>query len=111
MPSTVERIVDNYKYFRSQGFLLKIAMVPGCPGEWDDASNAAFAHEVEDVAGLVMSEMRQGRFVRVIGIHNFVVSYAGGRHVRATCAAGTRHALIDVAGNVWPCHRWNKGQH
>ncbi|MGO8745457.1 MAG: radical SAM protein [Thermoguttaceae bacterium] len=111
MPSTVERIVDNYKYFRSQGFL-QIAMVPGCPGEWDDASNAAFARQFEDVAGLVMSEMRQGRFVRVTGIHDFVVSYAGGAaRPSHMCGAGRGMALIDVAGNVWPCHRWNKGQH
>ena len=111
LPDNARYIVDNFRYFRSLGFQ-DIAMMPGCPGEWTDASNAVFEQQFQDVADLVIDEMRNGRFVRLSGVDAYITSYVNGQE-RPThmCGAGRGMALIDTVGNIWPCHRWNKARH
>ncbi len=111
VPDTAEHIVVNHKYFRSLGFR-SIAMVPGCPGEWSDPDLAVLEQQFREVADLLIEDFRQGRYIYVKGIDEHVAAIAC-QQPRPThaCGAGRGMVLIDVDGNVWPCHRWNKESH
>ncbi|MGA2256151.1 MAG: SPASM domain-containing protein, partial [Thermoguttaceae bacterium] len=111
VPGSVGHVVENYRYFRSLGFT-SIAMVPGCAAEWTEASNGVFREQFRALADLVIDDMRQGTFVRVGGIDDYieVIACGAGRPTHV-CGAGRGMALIDVDGGIWPCHRWNKARY
>jgi uncharacterized protein len=109
-PETVGYISENYHYFRSLGFT-NIAMVPSDASDWTDPTIAELARQFLQVAEFVMDEMRQGRFIRVKGIDEYCEGEFHKKDQGFACGAGRGMALIDVHGGIWPCHRWNKGDH
>jgi uncharacterized protein len=60
------------------------------------------------VAEAMIEEFRNGIFVDVKGIHEYMKAPKRKKRERFQCGAGRGMALVDVHGNLWPCHRWNK---
>jgi uncharacterized protein len=111
-PETVEHILDNYKYFRSLGYT-EIAMVPSDGKDWNEQSIHKFGEQFMQVSEVLIEEFRNGTFVDVKGIHEYLKSPQREKRERLQrerfqCGAGRGMALVDVHGNLWPCHRWNK---
>ncbi|MDO5553404.1 MAG: radical SAM protein [Planctomycetia bacterium] len=111
VPDNVQYIEENYKYFRSLGFV-DIAMVPGNPLEWNDTSLAALDAGFRKVGEIFKQEIRAGKKIRVKSLSETMEALAGKRsRSLVMCGAGRGMALIDVHGDIWPCHRWNKVSH
>ncbi|MEI8382655.1 MAG: radical SAM protein [Planctomycetota bacterium] len=106
-PESASTLVDSYHYFRSLGYF-DIAFVPGGPSHWDAEKIAVFEEQFSKVADLAADEMRSGTYIRLKGLTDFVEGVRRGRSPVA-CGAGRALLLIDIHGDIWPCHRWNKG--
>jgi uncharacterized protein len=107
-PSSAGNLVSSYFYFRSLGYN-DIAFVPGGPSQWDQASLDTFSEQFETIGDLLMDELRSGNPVRVKGIDDYAAAVARD-HKRSShaCGAGRGLLLVDIHGDLWPCHRWNK---
>jgi uncharacterized protein len=105
-PESAGRLVESFKYFRELGYI-DIAFVPGGPSLWDENSIAVFEKQFEEVAALVAVEMRNGTYIRLKGIPEWAEGLRRGRSP-VTCGAGRGLMLVDIHGDIWPCHRWNK---
>jgi uncharacterized protein len=53
--------------------------------------------------------MRHGTHIRLKGIGEYADGERRGRSPVA-CGAGRALLLVDIHGDIWPCHRWNKGK-
>ncbi|MEZ6125641.1 MAG: SPASM domain-containing protein [Planctomycetaceae bacterium] len=60
------------------------------------------------VIEMAADEMRRGIFIRLKGLDDYVNGLRRGRSPVA-CGAGRALLLVDIHGDIWPCHRWNKG--
>ncbi len=111
VPGNVRYIEENYRYFRSLGFV-NVAMVPGNPWEWDDDSLAGLEDGYRRVAEIFKREIREGKNIRVKYLTDTIEMLFGkGRRPQVMCGAGRGMLLVDVHGDLWPCHRWNKAAH
>lgn len=106
-PETASTLVESYHYFRSLGYY-DIAFVPGGPSFWDAGTVSIFEEQFSKVADLAADEMRRGKFVNLKGLTDYAEGVRRGRSP-VTCGAGRSLLLIDIHGDIWPCHRWNKG--
>lgn len=107
-PQTAGSLVESYRYFRKLGYE-DIAFVPGGPSYWDDATIALFEEQYSTVSDLVADEMRRGKFIRLKGMGEWTRGLLRGRSPVA-CGAGRGLLLIDLHGDIWPCHRWNRAK-
>jgi len=108
IPSSAGSLVESYKYFRSLGYT-DIAFVPGSPSTWDCDSLNLFEEQYRAVTTLAIEEFRNGQAVLLKGIDEVVTSIVHKRRPVHACGAGRGLVLIDVHGDIWPCHRWNAG--
>lgn len=106
-PQTAGTLFDSYRYFRSLGYK-DIAFVPGGGRVWDDSSIALYEHEFRRVADAWIEDLRSGEFVRLKGVEEFIQGEIRGERYKHACGAGRGLLLIDIHGDIWPCHRWNK---
>jgi uncharacterized protein len=102
-------ITASYKYFRSLGYT-DIAFVPGGLPYWDGASLGVYEDQFRQLADLVMDDLRAGNPVNVKGFDDYAKSRAAESRPRHACGAGRGMVLIDIHGDIWPCHRWNKAE-
>ncbi len=109
VPSSAHRIVESYRYFRSLGYT-NIAFVPGGPQEWDDKSNKVYEQAYHEVGELLINDMRNGVFINLKGVDDFIQGFIRQRRFSHSCGAGRGLLLIDLHGDIWPCHRWNKAE-
>lgn len=111
VPDNVEHIEDNYLYFRKLGFI-NIAMVPGNPWEWDQDSLDKLADGFRKVAEHYKKEIYSGNAITVKNLSDHIETIARKKErTTVMCGAGRGMVLIDVNGDIWPCHRWNKEAH
>lgn len=108
-PETAHSLVDSYKYFRGLGYT-DIAFVPGGPSFWNDESIAVYEKQLAATMELVVEDMRNGTHIDFMGLDNWANAEKRGRSP-VTCGAGRALLLIDIHGDIWPCHRWNKQTH
>lgn len=108
-PETAGTLVDSYRYFRGLGYI-DIAFVPGGPANWDDVSIAEFESQFQIVAKLVQEEFKLGNLIHLKGIGEWAAGEKRGRSP-VSCGAGRSLLLVDIHGDIWPCHRWNKRSH
>ena len=107
VPESVDSLVKSYHYFRSLGYD-NIAFVPGGPSFWNKESNAVFEQRFSEVGDTVIEEFRKGHFVNVKGIDEAIRGIIRNQRPQHSCGAGRGMLLIDIHGDLWPCHRWNK---
>jgi uncharacterized protein len=107
VPSSADAMCKSYRYFRSIGYQ-NIAFVPGAPNEWNSDTIATFECEFRRLGDLVMEDLRRGQPVVVKGLEEYARSRLRDRRDAQTCGAGRGMVLVDIHGDIWPCHRWNK---
>jgi uncharacterized protein len=108
VPDTANSLVKSYRYFRSLGYV-NIAFVPGGPSLWCEKSNAVYKEQFEALADILIDEFRKGELIILKGIDEAVKGIVRGKRPRHACGAGRGLLLVDIHGDIWPCHRWNKG--
>lgn len=106
-PESAGALVKSYHYFRSLGYI-DIAFVPGGMAYWDERSVAIYEEQYREVAELAMAEFRAGVPIRLKGLDDYAESVGRESRRSHSCGAGRGMALVDIYGNLWPCHRWNK---
>ena len=107
LPSNAGALFESYRYFRSLGYT-DIAFVPGSPDDWDRDSIALYEAEFNRVADAWVADLRRGEDVSLKGINEFIEGHIRGKRHKHACSAGRGLLLIDIHGDIWPCHRWNK---
>jgi uncharacterized protein len=107
VPDSAGSLSKSYRYFRSLGYT-DIAFVPGGPSLWDDSTLSLYEREFFTVAELVMDDLRRGHAVNVKGFDDYANSRIKPFRSPNACGAGRGMVLIDIHGDIWPCHRWNK---
>jgi uncharacterized protein len=107
VPESVSNVLDNYRYFRSRGYL-DIALVPGMPHEWDEDHVRIYEEQFQEVGNALIEDMRSGTPVTVKWIDDYAEAAKTSEQPKYACGAGRGMALIDIHGDIWPCHRWNK---
>lgn len=107
VPGSAGNIVESYKYFRSIGYE-DIAFVPGGYRDWDEASLRLFEDQFRQVADLLMADLRAGRRVVLKGVDEYANARVRQYRFESPCGAARGTVLIDIHGDIWPCHRWNK---
>jgi len=107
VPESAGSLVESYRYFRSLGYT-NIAFVPGGPSFWNKESNAVYEQQFSEIGDIVIEEFRKGIFVNVKGIDEAIRGIVRNQRPQHACGAGRGMLLIDIHGDMWPCHRWNK---
>jgi uncharacterized protein len=112
VPDVVDEMFASYQYFRRLGYQ-EVAFVPGDPDAWDESHITVFKQQLRKIADDVIRLFRAGEFVKVKYIDEICDVRGRGIDTQpgAACGAGRGMALVDVNGNFWPCHRWNRTAH
>jgi len=108
LPDTVENLAESFEYLLALGYR-DIALVPGAFALWDEKSVTEFAEQFRAIMLRVIRIFRDGQFVKLKFFDEGCRQLAstGSRpSVSASCGAGRGMVLIDVNGDIWPCHRW-----
>ncbi len=110
VPANAGALAESYRYFRSLGYV-DIAFVPGVPADWDAQSIDLFEREFNRVTDMVMDDLRNGHRVRLKGLSDHADGVKRGERSKYACGAGRGLLLVDLHGDIWPCHRWNKDRY
>jgi uncharacterized protein len=108
VPGTAGAMGASYRYFRSLGYV-DIAFVPGALTQWDEDALRVYAEQFRELGELVMDDLRAGHPVNLKGLDDYATSRAAAERPAQACGAGRGMTLVDIHGDLWPCHRWNKG--
>lgn len=103
-------LVESYKYFRSLGYT-NIAFVPGGQDSWNAAAIATYEDQFMQLADVLIEEMRAGHAITLKGVDDYIEGRVRDHRYKHACGAGRGMVLIDIHGDIWPCHRWNKAAH
>ena len=107
VPEGAGSLVDNYKYFRSLGYK-NIGFATAGHDLWSEEAVATFEAEWSKLGDIVIDEYRAGRQVYLSGIDVVVEAIIRNERYQHLCGAGRGTVLIDIHGDIWPCHRWSK---
>jgi len=107
VPDSAGSLVESYRYFRALGYT-NIAFVSGGPSRWDEKSNEVFAQQFERLGDMLITEFREGRFVSLKGVDDAISGVVRNQRPQHSCGAGRGMVLLDIHGDIWPCHPWNK---
>jgi len=107
MPEAASSLVKSYRYFRTLGYV-SIGFVPAAPALWVQEAIALFETQFCELADILIEEFRGNRFVHLMGIDSMVDGIVRNQRPQHACGAGRGMVLIDVHGDIWPCHRWNR---
>jgi uncharacterized protein len=106
-PDTAGAIGRDYAYFRSLGYV-NMGFVPAGPASWTEDAMALFADQYWQLGERVIDGFRRGLTIRVSGIDGAIQAIVRNKRPEHACGAGRGTVLIDIHGDIWPCHRWNK---
>jgi uncharacterized protein len=110
LPDTIRYLPESFEYLFNMGYK-NFAFVPGSFSQWDRAAVDEFYKQFRIVSLRAMEMFRKGIFVKLKYFDEGCTSLAKGeepRVGRTACGAGRGMVLIDVNGDIWPCHRWSK---
>ncbi|MBN2020674.1 MAG: SPASM domain-containing protein [Sedimentisphaerales bacterium] len=110
LPDTVEYLSQSFEYLLGLGYG-SVAFVPGALPEWDGRAREEFGRQFEIISNRMTEHFREGRYIRVKYFDEGCKALASGKKPRLgdpVCGAGRGMVLIDVNGDIWPCHRWSK---
>jgi uncharacterized protein len=102
----VLHVFDNYKYFRSLGYI-SIIMIPlFTTKSWNSKSIKTLSEQYELIADLWMDEMRQGIFVFFKHFEDFFQNREKTQRGTVPCGSGRAYGVINPNGDYYPCSRW-----
>ena len=107
VPEFAGSIVKNYRYFRQLGYTNIIFSVADAKS-WTKESHAVFEQQYSELGDIVIEEFRNDRFISVNGIDAVINGIIQNQRPQHFCGAGRGMVLVDIHGDLWPCHRWNK---
>jgi uncharacterized protein len=110
LPDTVKYLPVSFEYLLNMGYK-SVAFVPGSFSLWDKPSADEFHKQFGIVSLRTMELFRKGRFIKLKFFDEGCRALAKGENSRPgmpACGAGRGMVLIDVNGDIWPCHRWSK---
>jgi uncharacterized protein len=87
------------------------ALVPGSFPLWNKTAVDEFQKQFKLVSFRTMELFRKGTFIKLKFFDEGCKALANNRKNRTAtyaCGAGRGMVLIDVNGDIWPCHRWSK---
>ncbi len=67
-----------------------------------------FEDQFREVGDLLMADLRAGEPVTVFGVSDYAARQINPVRNKSACGAGRGTVLVDIHGDLWPCHRWNK---
>jgi uncharacterized protein len=102
--------VESYHYFGALGYV-NIAFVPGAPAGWTSAAICQFEDQFNAVADILIDEYRMGKSIVLKEVDEAIQGIVRNQRPRHACGAGRGLFLVDIHGDIWPCHRWNKQGH
>lgn len=108
LPDTVKHLMDSFEYILSLGYR-DIAFVPGAFPLWDKVSVAELGKQFRAIMLRTEKLFRKGIFIRLKFFDEGSKRLARGKIPRSNtsfCGAGRGLVLVDVKGDLWPCHRW-----
>lgn len=108
MPDSANSLLESYDYFRALGYM-NIAFVPAAPSLWTKHSLSVFEQQFAALGNRIVDEFRNGQVVILKGIDDAIEGIIRQRRPKHACGAGRGLLLVDIHGDIWPCHRWNKG--
>jgi len=107
VPGSAGSIVKNYRYFQSLGYTNIVFGVADAKS-WSKESLAVLEHQYSELGDIVINGYRHDRFIRVHEIDAAIEGVVQNKRPQHLCGAGRGMALVDIHGDIWPCHRWNK---
>jgi uncharacterized protein len=107
VPESAGSLIESYRYFRSLGYS-SIAFVPGSPSLWTEECNDILEQQFFKLGDILIEEFRNGTYINLHGIDATIRGIIRNQRQQHACGAGRGMALIDIHGDIWPCHRWNK---
>jgi uncharacterized protein len=110
LPDTVKYLAESFDYLFNLGYR-SMAFVPGAFSKWNTSSISEFREQFGKVMRRTIELFRKGIFIRLKFFNEGCEAIAGGRKPQLgmpACGAGRGMVLIDVNGDIWPCHRWSK---
>jgi uncharacterized protein len=110
LPDTVKYLLESFEYLLNMGYK-NFAFVPGSFPLWDRPSVDEFHKQFNLVSLRTMELFRKGVFIKLKFFDEGCKTLAKGGKTRSgmyACGAGRGMVLIDVNGDIWPCHRWSK---
>jgi uncharacterized protein len=110
LPDTVEYLPESFEYLLNMGYK-SIAFVAGSFDEWNSRMVKEFGRQFRIVSLKTMELFRKGTFIKLKFFDEGCITLAKGQKPqpgRQSCGAGRGMVLIDVNGDIWPCHRWSK---
>jgi len=107
LPETADTLVESYRYFRSLGYV-NIAFVPAMPSIWTLDSLQSYERQFGELGDILVDEFRNGQAIILKGIDDAVRGIVRRQRPKHACGAGRGVLLVDIHGDIWPCHRWNK---
>jgi uncharacterized protein len=110
LPDTIRYLPESFEYILNMGYK-NIAFVPGSYPQWDKTAVKEFGRQFGIISQRVMELMRSGKLIKLKFFDEGCAALAKGQTPkpgRQACGAGRGMALVDVNGDIWPCHRWSK---
>jgi uncharacterized protein len=110
LSDTVKYLSESLEYLLKLGYR-SFAFVPGEYSLWDQPSVNELERQFRAIMIRTIQLYRQGRYISVKYFDEGCQRLAkGGASIAnsPSCGAGRGMVLVDVNGDVWPCHRWNK---
>ena len=110
LPDTVRYLPESFEYLLDMGYK-NVAFVPGSLPRWNRRTINEYRKQFRAVSLRTMELFRKGTFIRLKFFDEGCKALASGQKPRLgapACGAGRGMVLIDVNGDIWPCHRWSK---
>ena len=106
MPEDACRLYENLRYLEQLGFT-RFAFAIASPNEWRAPHFTHWAQQWTRIAHHVISRYRAGTPIDVEAFSHFISRTLAAEDTQYSCGAGRGMMLIDHAGDIWPCHRWD----
>jgi uncharacterized protein len=110
LPDTVKYLAQSFDYLIDMGYR-SVAFVTGSYSQWSTQSVEEFREQFRLVLLRVVDMFHKGIFIKLKFFDEGCASLAGSKKSQIggpACGAGRGTVLIDVNGDIWPCHRWSK---
>ncbi len=107
-PELAHTIFDSLLYFEGLGFQ-EFAFAVAEEDRWEQRHFAAWDEQWGRIADYFVRRYRENRPITIAAIDWIIEHHAKGREHRQlfSCGAGRGMVMVDAAGDIWPCHRFD----
>lgn len=107
-PELVDTIFDSLLHFEQLGFVT-FGFAVADEKNWRPEHFEAWDRQWAAIADYVIRRYREGKPLSVSAIDYFIEQHVkgAGRKNTFSCGAGRGMVMVDHAGDMWPCHRWD----